>query len=126
MSLQNPLTPSITDAVLNIDLQNVLFTNQPTSQTTPLPFVGSLFKGNIVNSNGEKLKDVTIRITGQNVPPNSTSTTNDNGDWSLLIPSSIDPTQVNISFVKEGFVPKYINNPQQTSFLSNITSSSNS
>ena len=112
------------------NLEYILSTNQSTVQNTaPLPFIGTLFKGNIVNSNGEKLKDVIVRVTGGNIPPNSSTTTNDNGDWSLLISSSIDPTQVNISFIKEGFVTKYINNPQQTqeiSSLSNITGSGNS
>jgi hypothetical protein len=118
------------------NLEYNLFTNQPptnqpsTQNTASLPpSTGTVLKGNIVNSNGGKLKDVTVQITGQTIPPNTSVTTDNNGDWSLLISSSIDPTQVSISFIKEGFVTKYINNPQQTQevpSLPNVTGSGSS
>jgi len=113
------------------NLEYNLSTNQPTAQNTtpPPPSTGTVLKGNIVNSNGGKLKDVTVKITGQTIPPNTSVTTDNNGDWSLLISSSIDPIQVSISFIKEGFVTKYINNPQQTQeapSLPNVTGSGSS
>ena len=75
------------------------------------------FKGQVVDNQGNKLEGVKITITGLEVPPNTTTLTDANGNWLITIKTSIDPKNITITYSKSGFETSSINNPQQTAEL---------
>jgi len=75
------------------------------------------FKGQIVDTQGNKLEEVTITITGNNVPPNTTTMSDAEGKWLITVEDGIDAADVNITFTKSNYSTKIIKNPQSTSEL---------
>ena len=75
------------------------------------------FKGQVFDSNGNKLSGVKVTITGTEVPPNQSTTTDVNGNWLITLKVDIDPKDVNVTFSKPGLETTSIKNPQQTATL---------
>jgi hypothetical protein len=75
------------------------------------------FKGQVVNSQGNKLEGVKITITGTEVPANTTTLTDTNGNWLITIKTDTDPKDITITFSKPGLETTSIKNPQQTATL---------
>lgn len=72
------------------------------------------FKGQVVDSQGNKIEGVKITITGIEVPANTTTLTDVNGDWLITIKTAVDPKDITITFSKPGLETTSIKNPQQT------------
>lgn len=75
------------------------------------------FKGQVVDSQGNKIEGVKITITGIDVPANTTTLTDVNGDWLITIKTAVDPKDITITFSKPGLETTSIKNPQQTAVL---------
>jgi hypothetical protein len=75
------------------------------------------FKGQIVDSQGNKLKETKVTITGDKVPPNTSTMSDSEGKWLITLENDVDPMGVSIVFSKSGFETKSIKNPQPTSEL---------
>jgi hypothetical protein len=75
------------------------------------------FKGQVVDNQGNKLEGVKIVITGNNVPSNTSTTTDSEGKWLVTLENDVNSTDVSITFSKSGLETKNITNPQPTSEL---------
>lgn len=76
------------------------------------------FKGQVFDSNGNKLSGVKVSITGPStIPPNTSTTTDVNGNWLITLKVDIDPKDISVTFSKPGLETTSIKNPQQTSVL---------
>ena len=75
------------------------------------------FKGQVVDSQGNKLEGVKVVVTGKDVPPNTSTTTDSEGKWLVTLEIDITPSDTSITFSKSGLETKNITNPQPTSEL---------
>jgi len=75
------------------------------------------FKGQVVDNQGNKLEGVKIIITGNDVPPNTNTITDSEGEWLITLENDINSTDISITFSKSGLETKNILNPQPTSEL---------
>ena len=75
------------------------------------------FKGQVLDSSGNKLSGVKVTITGTGVPPNQSTITDINGNWLITLKVDIDPKDINVTFSKPGLETTFIKNPQQTATL---------
>ena len=58
------------------------------------------FKGQVVDNQGNKLEGVKIVITGNNVPPNTSTTTDSEGKWLVTLKNDVNSTDISIIFSK--------------------------
>jgi hypothetical protein len=73
------------------------------------------FLGQVVDTNGQALGEVTVTITGPDVE--ASTTTDSEGKWLITLEKPIDPALVTVTFSKSDFELKSIKNPQPTSTL---------
>jgi len=75
------------------------------------------FEGQVLDTNGQKLKDVKVTITGPGIISNNSITTDENGRWTISLAVSLDPKDVTVRFSKSGLEAKQVTNPQPTEIL---------
>jgi hypothetical protein len=73
----------------------------------------ALFSGTVFTDDGKKLAGATVNLSSPNTP-NKTTTTDNNGNWSINVESSINNKDTTISISKNGYDFKSIPNPQPT------------
>jgi hypothetical protein len=75
------------------------------------------FEGQVLDTNGQKLKDVKVTITGPGIVSNNSTATDENGKWIILLAVSLDPKDITVTFSKSGLEAKQVTNPQPTEIL---------
>jgi len=76
------------------------------------------FRGQVVDTpGGKKLGGVKVTIIGPEIPPNTSTTTDANGNWLITIKTDVDPKDITVTFSKPGLETTSIKNPQQTATL---------
>ena len=76
------------------------------------------FSGQVVDTNGQELGEVTVIITGPDI--SSTATTDPEGKWLITLDTPVDPSLISISFSKSDLELKSIKSPQPTSALDKV------
>jgi hypothetical protein len=77
----------------------------------------NIFNGQISDTNGRKLEAVNVIITGPNIPPNTSTKSNKNGEWSISLTQNVNDKDITITFSKKGLETKVVKGPAPTAII---------